>query len=161
MSTAMFTETLRFIIYRTIVSSPKQDSFEKSTASVFHSSSLTDGSRLFFWWLFGRSFTGTWIFGSYRTRVLNIFRLRKKAISLLRSITESRCKTTVTPPNVHSHVHPDAKVHYLSNDSFKSQTRFLRKEYRFGVSFIKLDRWKQTVFLVVVRKKFHRDMNFW
>ena len=49
-SAAMFTKKLRFGSYRTIVLSPKQPSFEKIVALVFHSTNLTiDGSRLLFW----------------------------------------------------------------------------------------------------------------
>ena len=48
---------------------------------------------------------------------------------------------------VGSHVHWDTKFCYLSYDSFRSSTTFIRKDGRFRVSFNKLDsRWKQTVF---------------
>ena len=48
---------------------------------------------------------------------------------------------------VGSHVHWDTKFCYLSYDSFRSSTTFIRKDGRFCVSFNKLDsRWKQTVF---------------
>ena len=75
---------------------------------------------------------------------------------------ESRCKKTVTLLIVGSHVHWDTKFRYLSNNSFRSSTTFNREDCLFGVSSNKLnDRWKHTVFfLVVVRKRFSRDMNF-
>ena len=38
----MFTKKLRFGSYRTIVLSPKQPSFEKIAALVFHSTNLTE-----------------------------------------------------------------------------------------------------------------------
>ena len=45
----MFTRTLRFGTYRTIVSKPENPLFEKITALVFNSTNwTTDGSRMFF-----------------------------------------------------------------------------------------------------------------
>ena len=54
--------------------------------------------------------------------------------------------------SVSSNVHRDTKIRYLSNDSFRFSTTFMRKDCRFDVSFSRLDDGlKQTVFLVVVR----------
>ena len=55
----MFTKKLRFGSYRTIVLSPKQPSFEKIVALVFHSTNwTTDGSTMFFWLLAAKRFPG-------------------------------------------------------------------------------------------------------
>ena len=63
-------------------------------------------------------------------------------------------KKTVTRLIVSSHFHQDSKIRYLSNDTYESSTTFNRKVCPFGVSFNKLTgRWKQTVLLVVFRKK--------
>ena len=54
---------------------------------------------------------------------------------------------TVTLLFVGSHVHRDTKFRYLSYDSFRSSTTFIRRDGVFGGSSNKLDsRWKQTVF---------------
>ena len=92
---ALFTKKLRFGSYRTIVSYPKQPSFENIAALVFHSTNLiTDGS-----------FNGTKFFGSYRTRVSNTFRVREGNFFALFFNFESRCKNTVTLLIVDSHAH--------------------------------------------------------
>ena len=47
---------------------------------------------------------------------------------------ECRRKKTVILLSVCSNVHQDSEIHYLSNDSFRSSTTFIRKDGRFGVS---------------------------
>ena len=65
--------------------------------------------------------------------------------------------------SVGSNVHQDTKIRNrsLTNDSFRSSIPFIRENCRFGVSFNKHnDRWKQLVFLVVVRKTFYQESGF-
>ena len=158
----MFTGTLSFGSYRTIVLGPQQPSIEKIATLVFHSTNMTtDGSRLFFWYLSQTFPTGTYIFGTYRTRVSNNFHLKEGNFFASFYNFESRCKNTVALLIVGSHVHRGTKIWYLSNDSFRSKTTFIREDSRFGVSLFKLnDRWKLTVFLVVVPRNYHRDIDF-
>ena len=60
-----------------------------------------------------------------------------------------------------SNVHQDTKIRLLWNDTFRSTTTFIGNDCRFDVSFNKVDsRWKQTIFLIVVWKKSHRDIIF-
>ena len=131
------------------------------TALLFPSTNLTgDGSRLFIWKLFSNGFPGTWIFGSYQTRVSNIF-LKKNSVLCSFDYSECRRKKNVILLSVGTNAHHDSKIRYLSNDSFRSSTTFIRKDDRFGVSLNKLaSRWKQTVFMVVVGKCCTRAWGF-
>ena len=71
----------------------------------------------------------------------------KKVSSMSRSIIWNAGVKTVILLSVGSNLHQDAKIPYISNDSFTSSTNFIREDYRFGVSISNLDsRWKQTVF---------------
>ena len=157
----MFTGTLSFGSYRTIVLGPQQPSIEKIATLVFHSTNMTtDGSRLFFWYLSQTFPTGTYIFGTYRTRVSNNFHLKEGNFFASFYNFESRCENTVALLIVGSHVHRGTKIWYLSNYNFRSSRICNQKDGRFVVSFNKLDRrWKQTLYLLVVRKMFSRDMN--
>ena len=109
-SVTMFTRTLRFGSYRTIVLGPKQPSFEKIAALLFHSTNLTtDGSRLFMWYLSTKGFLGTWIFGSYQTRVSNNLLLKKTQFFVSFNYLKCRRKKNVIPISVCSNVHQDTK----------------------------------------------------
>ena len=158
----MFTRTLRFGTYRTIVLDPQKPSFKQIAALVFQSAILTAHENwLFFLQLFAQSFTGTWSFGSYQTRVSSNFLLKKSQFYVSFNYLECRRKKTVLLLSVGSKVHQDTKIRYLSNDSFRSSTTFARKDDRFGVLLNKLDsRWKETVFLVIVGNSCTRAWGF-
>ena len=100
-------------------------------------------------------------FGWYRPRFFSNFHLKNCQIFASFYNFESRCKNTVTLLIVDSRVHRGTKIWYLSNASLRSSKTFNRTNGLFGVSITNLDsRWKQTVFLVVVCKRYSRDMNF-
>ena len=150
MSAATFTATLSFGTYRTIVLDPQQPSFKKMAASVFHSTNLKLDSR----WK-QTAFSGRcWQKIVPGLAVLVAIKPGPSTTSFEKNYFlcfvpqfQSRCMKSATLLTVGSHVHWDTKFWYLSYDSFRSSTTFIRRDGRFRVSFNKLDsRWKQTVF---------------
>ena len=145
----MFTRTLTFGTYWTIVLGHQQPSIEKIAPLVFHSTYLTtDGSKLFFLVVVHKKFLWHMNFPLLLKEWFQQLSFEKKGNFFASFYNfESRCKKTVTLLIVGSHVHWNTKFWYLSNNSFRSSTTFNREDCLFGVSFNKLnDRWKHTVF---------------
>ena len=162
-SALMFTWTLRFGTYQTILLDPQQLSIKKIAPLLFHSTSLTtDGSRLFSSSCPRKISPGDEVSIAIKQEPLTIFFWKKSIPCVIRifGLKNGRQKTVVLL-SVGSNVHRDTKTWFLSNDRFRSSRIFNRNDSCFVVSFNYFDgRWKQIVYQVVVRKRLYQDMNF-